>query len=163
MDQEPQKNSSDIPSPPPVPPDSGAVRKESAAPRSRKPILLVVDDEENFREITSVKFSSEGFEVVTAKDGAEALLTLEKVTPDLVLMDINMPGETGTDVALAMKQNPKTSNVRIAFLTSLKEPWPAMVGDRKKISQELGMEDFLEKTEDLNVLVKKVKSILGLE
>ena len=129
-------------------------------PRS-KPLILVVDDEENFREIFSAKLKAAGFDVDTAKNEAEALAKAHDL-PDLILMDIFIPpGPTGTDIALNIHQAPETKDVRIAFLTNLKDPWPAINGDHKKVSEELGMIDFLEKTGDLDVLVKKVNEILA--
>ena len=154
------------PSPPPPPaPSEGEAVVQAANPAHTGPFrLLIVDDEANFREIMSVKFKAAGFDAAVASSGKEATALLAKgeFAPDLVLMDINMPGETGTDVALMIKQDPKFKDLRIAFLTNLKEPWPAIAGDREKVAQELGMEDFLEKTDDLDDLVKRVKGILGI-
>ena len=125
-----------------------------------KPLILIVDDENNFLEIMTAKLKATGFDTATAKNGKEAMKIASEPLPDLILMDIHMPGETGTDVALAIKQDSNTKNLKIAFLTNLKEPWPAVAGDREKVAQELGMEDFLEKTEDLNVLVQKIQALL---
>lgn len=125
-----------------------------------KPLILIVDDEANFLEIFSTKLKAAGFDAVTARNGKEAVKSATDLTPDLILMDIHMPNETGTDIALEIKQNPKTRPIKIAFLTNLKEPWPAVAGDRGTIAKELGMEDFLEKTADLNDLAAKVKALL---
>jgi len=121
---------------------------------------LIVDDEVDFLEIMKTKLGAAGFDVATAKNAAEAVAQSGKLMPDLILMDIKMPGVSGADAALTIKQNPETKNLRIAFLTNLRDPWPA-VADHKKFSEELGMEDFLEKTEDLNVVVNEVKEILS--
>ena len=126
-----------------------------------KPLILIVDDEESFREIMSLKLSASGFDAVTASNEKEALAQTRKLMPDLVLMDIHMPDASGTDAALAIKQNPQTKDVRIAFLTSLKNPWPAVDADRMELSKSLGMEDYLEKTDDLDAIVKKVREILA--
>ena len=122
--------------------------------------ILIVDDEANFREIMSVKLQSAGFEISVAKDGKEAIKKAEEIIPDLILMDIHMPNETGTDVALFLKQGEKTKNSKIVFLTSLKEPWPAMAGEKEKIAKELGMEDFIQKSDDLDAIVARVQSLL---
>ncbi len=126
-----------------------------------RPLILVVDDEESFREIMSLKLSMSGFDAATASNEKEALAQSEKLMPDLILMDIHMPDATGTDAALAIKQNPKTKGLRIAFLTSIKDPWPGVDADHTKLSKTLGMEDFLEKTDDLDETVKKVREILA--
>lgn len=140
-----------------------AVPAPVAAPPARraKPLILIVDDEKDFSEIMSLKLKAAGMDTAIAHNGKDAVVKALELMPDLILMDIHMPGETGTDVALAIKQNPKTSGLKIAFLTNLKDPWPAMAGDKSKVAQELGMEDFLEKTQDLEVLAKKVQAILS--
>ena len=125
-----------------------------------KPLILLVDDEENFLEIMSAKLDASGFDTACAHNEAEAMKQAETLFPDMILMDIHMPGATGTDAALSIKQNPKLQGIRIAFLTSLKDPWPAIKGDRDKVSQELGMEDYFEKTEDLDTLVEKIRGVL---
>lgn len=126
-----------------------------------KPLVLVVDDEESFLEITSTKLRSSGFDVALAHSGKEAFAEAGKLMPDLILMDISMPGGSGTDAALAVKQNPATKDLKIVFLTSVRDPWPTVNGDKKKLTKALGMEDFIEKTEDLDIVVKKVKEILA--
>jgi two-component system cell cycle response regulator DivK len=126
-----------------------------------KPLILVVDDESSFLEIMGEKLGVSGFDVVTAKNEAEAISQSEKFMPDLILMDINMPGGSGTDAALAIKQNPKTKGLKIAFLTNAADPWPTISADHKQLSKELGMEDFLEKTDDLDVIVQKTRALLG--
>lgn len=127
-----------------------------------KPLILIVDDEENFLEIFSAKLLAAGFETATAKNETEAVQKSKALMPDLILMDIFMPpGPTGTDIALNIHQSLETRGIKIAFLTNLKDPWPAVTGDHKNISKELGMEDFLEKTEDLDISVAKVKEILA--
>ena len=133
----------------------------SETQKREKQVILIVDDEENFREIMSAKLNAVGFDAATAANWKEAIKNARELTPDLILMDIHMPDATGTDLALAIKQDPATKDIKIAFLTSLKDPWPAMTGDRERVAKELGMEDFLDKTEDLNVTVEKIKAILA--
>src|SRR3989344_5159711 len=101
-----------------------------------QPLILVVDDEKNFLEIVSAKLVAAAFRVETAMSQVEAVMKAENLVPDLILMDINMPGATGTDTALALKQNSKTKNTRIVFLSNLKEPWTGFAGDdREKMSR----------------------------
>jgi len=126
-----------------------------------KPLILIVDDEANFREIFGAKLAAAGFEVVGAKNAKEALKQSSELVPDLILMDIHMPETTGTDLALQIKQEAKTKNVKIAFLTNMKEPWPAMSGDHSTVARELGMEDFMEKGSELDTLVKRVQELLN--
>lgn len=128
-----------------------------------KPLILLVDDELNFLEIISTKLSASGLEVVVAHNAAEAIDAAQKISPDLILMDISMPGATGTDAALAIKQNPATRNVRIAFLSNMKDPWPATAAPKELLARQLGMEDFIDKAGDLDVIAAKVKEVLAAQ
>ena len=126
-----------------------------------KPLILIVDDEKDFTEIIGAKLEGLGCDVIGAQNWAAAAKQAQELQPDLILMDINMPGVSGIDAAIEMKKDPKTKNIRIAFLTSMKEPWPSLSGDNQAISQEFGMDGFLEKTDDLDALAGKIQEILA--
>lgn len=126
-----------------------------------KPLILVVDDEPDFREIISTKLGSSGFEVVTAHNAEQGIHFAQKFQPDLILMDVMMPGETGTDAAIAIKQDPATKDMKIAFFSSMKDPWPRTATPRDELAKVLGMEEFIDKATDLNELVARVKEILA--
>src|SRR3989338_5470183 len=114
-----------------------------------KPLILIVDDEANFREIFGLQLKSAGFDVAEADSSKTAVEKAIRISPDLVLMDIHLAEEkTGTDAALEIKQHPKTADTKIAFLTSLKDPWPGIAGENVKVAKEIGMEDYLNKTDD---------------
>lgn len=125
-----------------------------------RPLVLLVDDEDNFLEILKTKLEAAGFEIVMAHNGAEGVEATKKLMPDIVLMDINMPGGTGTDAALTIKQDPATHDVKIAFLTSLRDPWPTLSADNKEITKEIGVDAFLEKANDLDAIAERVKILL---
>ena len=126
-----------------------------------KPLILVVDDEQDLRDIISLKLKASGFDAIVAENAATAVAAAKASHPDLILMDIHMPGETGTDAALTIKQDPETKDIRIAFLSSLKDPWPQTTPARNDLAKSLGMEDFIDKTEDLDITISKVKEILA--
>jgi two-component system alkaline phosphatase synthesis response regulator PhoP len=126
-----------------------------------KALILVVDDEPDLLEIMSENLRGAGFDPVVAHNAKEAIDAAKKLHPDLILMDIRMPGETGTDAALTIKQDPTTKDIKIAFLSSLKDPWPTTASDRDKLAKELGMEDYIDKTSDLATTVSKVKAMLA--
>lgn len=128
---------------------------------SDKQLIIIVDDEPDLLEIVSEKLKGAGFDVVVAHNAKEGVDATAKLHPDLVLMDIHMPGETGTDAALAIKQNPSIKDTKIAFLSSLKDPWPQTFAKRDKLAMELGMEEYIDKTADLNVILRKVQEILS--
>jgi CheY-like chemotaxis protein len=125
------------------------------------PLILVVDDEKDLLEITSLKLQASGFAAVVAYNAREAVDAARKLHPDLILMDIRMPGESGTDAALEIKQMPETKDIKIVFLSNLKDPWPATKGPRDDVTKAIGMEDFIDKTGDLNVMVAKVREVLA--
>lgn len=124
------------------------------------PLILLVDDEESFLEIMSTKLKAASFDIAFAHNENEAVRESARLMPDLVLMDIHLGELSGTDAALAIKQNSKTKDLKIAFLSNLKEPWPGVSGDKTGVAKSIGMEDFLDKTEDLDILVEKIKGIL---
>lgn len=127
------------------------------------PLILVADDESDFREIITKKLESSGFSVQSVANGTEAVKKAGELKPDLILMDIKMPGElNGVDAAFRIKENPETKDIKIAFLSGIENPWPALVGDKSVTSKAFGMEDFIPKTEDLDVLVKKIKGFLRI-
>ncbi len=126
------------------------------------PLILVVDDDENFSEIITTKLKASGFETAAAATAEKGIAEAARLLPDLILMDIQLAsGPPGTEVALTIKENPETEHVKIAFLTNYKDPFPGMSGTPDEITQELGMDDFLDKTSDLNALVEKIRAILG--
>jgi CheY-like chemotaxis protein len=126
-----------------------------------KPLILVVDDEKDLREIMALKLDASGFDAIVAADAKEAVAKALQSHPDLVLMDIHMPGESGTDAAREIKQNSETKDIKVAFLSSLKDPWPRTTPVRDDLAKSLGMEDFIDKTEDLNLTIQKVREILA--
>ena len=123
-----------------------------------KPLILLVDDKQDFREIISTKIKAVGLDCELAKNAAEAIQKTSELLPDLVLMDIRMPpGQTGIEAALSIKEDPKTKDTNIIFLTSDQDPWPGIAGDKQMISAELGMQGFFEKSGDLDSFIAKIK------
>lgn len=128
------------------------------------PLILIVDDDSTFLEIVKTRLEAADMKVETASSQLEAIGKAVALEPDLVLMDIHMPGKTGTDTALALKQDPRTKDLRIAFLSSLKEPWIGFTGkEREAMAKEIGMEHFLDKAEVIERIADVVKKILAEE
>jgi CheY-like chemotaxis protein len=126
-----------------------------------KPLILVVDDEHDLLEIMTLKLNSSGYDTIVAYNAKEAVDAAKKVHPDLILMDIHMPGESGTDAALEIKQEPTTKDIKIAFLSNMKDPWPMTFAPRNDLAKSIGMEDFIDKTGDLDATLAKVREILA--
>ena len=123
-----------------------------------KPLILIADDKQEFREIISAKLLATGFDCALAKNASEAIKKTSELLPDLILMDIRMPpGETGIEAALSIKEDPKTKDINIIFLTSDADPWPGIAGDKQMVSQQLGMQGFFDKGGNLDELAQKLK------
>lgn len=127
------------------------------------PLVLIADDSSEFREIVSTKLKQSGFWVAEAKDGKEAVERVETLHPDLIVMDIEMPNENGTEAVIDIKRHPDAQDTKIVFFTNLVDPWPAIKGKNEKLAEELGASQFINKGEDLDVIVKKIKDILGVK
>ncbi len=127
---------------------------------AEQPLILVVDDEPDFREIFGAKLTAEGFRVETAENGHVALDKLSKIKPDLVLMDVKMPVMDGATTVLKMKDDPNLMKIKVAFLTSLGDPRLEMQEINKHFSAEFGAQGYLKKTDDLETLVEKIKGFL---
>ena len=80
--------------------------------------VLIVDDDPNALDIVRTFLESKGYRVATAKDGNEALAQLEDVRPDLVLLDVMMPGMDGWEVARVIKNHPSFGRTRVVMLTA---------------------------------------------
>ena len=128
-----------------------------------KPLVLLIDDEEMFLEIASVKLKSDGFDTIETQDFRDALAKAESLLPDLVLSDIYMaPGPTGWDLALELRRNPKTREIKIAFFTSLRDPWLELKKDKDTVIAELGGHvTFFSKTDDVDILADGVSKLIN--
>lgn len=124
------------------------------------PLILVIDDSADFLEIISVCLRTEGFEVKTAVNVAAGTEIARNDMPDLVLLDINMPGVNGTEAFLDFKRDRELSKLKVAFLTSMYLPWPG-IKDKEKFAKEIGAAMFLDKSQDLGTISEKIKSILS--
>lgn len=82
--------------------------------------ILIADDDRDFRAVLGRALKHEGFQVLTASDGQEALALARSEKPDLVLLDILMSRMYGTEVAAALREDPATERIGVIFLTGLK-------------------------------------------
>jgi two-component system cell cycle response regulator DivK len=103
-----------------------------------KRILVVEDDADNRRIVVKV-LTVEGYEVLEATDGRSALATARKEHPDLIIMDLAMPGLDGWQAATQLKSDPKVADIPIIALTAF-----AMRGDEEK-AREAGCDGYLSK------------------
>jgi CheY-like chemotaxis protein len=88
---------------------------------SKEPTILVVDDDPEIVSMLSTRLGKHGYKVSTASDGTKALELAKRERPDLVLLDVMMPGKSGWEVARALKQDPLTQPIKIVMLTAIGE------------------------------------------
>ncbi len=86
---------------------------------TKKQKILIVDDEENNRNLLEALLRAKGYESRSASNGAEALEVASEYNPDLVLLDVMMPGINGFQVAEKLKSNPDTKSIPIIIMTAL--------------------------------------------
>ncbi|MES2936909.1 MAG: response regulator [Pseudomonadota bacterium] len=121
------------------------------------PTILIVDDEAQNRRLLETLLRPEGYLTVTASNGAEALAAVAHSEPDLILLDIMMPGTDGYQVADILKSGPATSHIPIIMVT-------ALVGrDARLAGLKAGAEEFLTKPVDRAELWLRVRNLLRLK
>ena len=81
--------------------------------------VMVVEDDANLREIYSIRITAEGYEVVSAGDGEEALAIAVREKPDLILSDVMMPKISGFDMLDILRSTPETANIKVIMMTAL--------------------------------------------
>lgn len=123
--------------------------------------ILVVDDDPDFREIFSTHLRMKGYEVDVAENAEEGLGKVRAAAPDLILMDVQMPGKTGIEAFFEIKNDPATKQVPIMFLTNLGATEVEAQQINEKYAQELGALGVLKKTDDLAHLTEALATRLG--
>jgi len=117
-------------------------------------MVLVVDDEEDILELLRYNLTKEGFEVECALTGEEALDAARTKRPDLVILDLMLPGIDGLEVCRRLKRDPKTEPIPIVMLTAKGEETDVVTG------LELGADDYVTKPFSPRVLTARVRAVL---
>ncbi len=124
---------------------------------SRNPVILVVDDEIASRNLLGELLSPHDFAVQYAKNGTEAIKYFDDNSADLVLLDIKMPGMNGYEVCNHLKNNNKTVNIPIIFLSAKSHPKDIVTG------LELGANDYFIKNDEIKILIARIKTQLKIK
>ena len=119
--------------------------------------ILVVDDELCNRNVVSAQLKGEGYRIICADSGEAALGVIEETLPDLILLDVMMPGISGFDVAEILKGEDRTANIPIIMLTALSD------SDSRLAAFANGAEEFLTKPIAKAELVMRVRNLLRLK
>jgi CheY-like chemotaxis protein len=117
--------------------------------------ILVVDDDPEIVTLLSTRLSRRGYKISTASDGTSALELVKKELPDLVLLDVMMPGKSGWEVARALKQDPATQAVKIMMVTAIGEK-------TNEITAPIyGADAHIDKPFEFEKLEKMIQGLLG--
>ncbi|MGH6662646.1 MAG: response regulator, partial [Rhodospirillales bacterium] len=119
--------------------------------------ILIVDDVPSSVRLLAAKLSNEYYETLTVSDGYQALKAVAEDHPDLVLLDVMMPGLDGFDVCRRIKENPKTTHIPVVMVTAL--------GGREDrvLGLNVGADDFLTKPVDDTTLFARIRSLIRLK
>lgn len=116
--------------------------------------ILVVEDEEDIRELLRYNLEKEGYRVTPVSSGEEALQAVRSAPPDLVLLDLMLPGLDGLEVCRALRQDPQTRNLPIIMLTAKGEEADIVAG------LELGADDYITKPFTLRIVLARLRAVL---
>ena len=116
--------------------------------------ILLVDDEQDILEIVGFNLQQEGYQIVTATNGREAVAVAKKEIPQLIIMDVMMPEMDGMEACEAIRKIPELNNVIITFLTARNEDYSQVAGF------DAGADDYITKPIKPKLLVSKVKALL---
>ena len=117
--------------------------------------LLLVEDNEMNRDMLSRRLTRRGYEVLIAVDGEEGMSRARTDSPELILMDMSLPGLDGWEASRRLKEDSVTRDIPIIALTA-----HAMTGDREK-ALEAGCDEFDTKPIQLPALLEKIERLLG--
>ena len=119
----------------------------------RRKILVVEDDPEQL-EVIRLNLQAAGFAIGTAANGTDALVKTRSISPDLIVLDLMLPGLNGFDVCDSLRRDPATATVPIIMLTGMRSQFGRFAG------MESGANDFLLKPFDPDQLVAKIEKLL---
>jgi len=117
--------------------------------------ILVVDDEREIRDLLQTSLSSDGYEVIVGSNGEEAIELTKRENPQLILLDIEMPGVDGIETCKRLKAEEKTRLIPVIMVTAL--------GDRDIEAYLEGAADVVNKPFDIAELASRVKSMLRVQ
>jgi DNA-binding response OmpR family regulator len=121
----------------------------------KKGRILVVDDEVNITQILQFSIGAEGFEVLTAQNGEEAIEKARREQPDLIILDIMMPKIDGYEACRILKANPLTRHIPVVLLTAKGREID------KRLGYEVGATDYIVKPFSPNKLIERIHRLLS--
>jgi two-component system alkaline phosphatase synthesis response regulator PhoP len=116
--------------------------------------ILIIDDEEDIRELLSYNLKKEGFNVMDAENGEKGIQLMKINHPDLVLLDVMMPGMDGVEVCEAIRATPGFEETLVCFLTARNEDYSQIAG------LDAGADDYVSKPIRPKVLISRINALL---
>ena len=118
--------------------------------------IMVVEDDASLREIYSIRITAEGYDVVSAGDGEEALAMAVREKPDLILSDVMMPKISGFDMLDILRSTPETSKIKVVMMTALSAE------DQRQRGERLGADRYLVKSQvGIEDVINTIHEVLG--
>jgi DNA-binding response OmpR family regulator len=121
---------------------------------AKKPVLLIADDDPEILTMLSLRLGKKGYTVIEAADGIATLRHAREKQPDLVVLDVMMPGKNGWEVARELRSDPQLANVGIVMLTAIGEKVNELT------SPLYGADDYIDKPFDFADLESRLKKVL---
>lgn len=134
-----------------LPQSAGAIRVVEPMPQPR---ILLIEDERGLVQSLNWYFNREGYETIVASDGQEGLRKAQAMGPDVVLLDLMLPGMNGLDVCRELRSSEKTKDIPIIMITAKAEETDQIVGF------SMGADDYVTKPFSNKVLLQRVKALL---
>ncbi len=116
--------------------------------------ILIVDDEKDIIDLLEFNLQNEGYNTVTASDGEQALLSTKAENPDLIILDIMLPGKDGWEVLKELRKDPRTQDIPVIYLTAKDSEIDEVLG------LELGADDYIVKPISIRKLLARIKKVL---
>jgi len=116
--------------------------------------VLVIDDEDDIRELLQYNLQKDGYAVVTAENGEKGLQLMKAHRPDLIILDVMMPGSDGIEICDAIRQTPDFQETLICFLTARNEDYSQIAG------LDAGADDYVAKPVKPKVLISRINALL---
>ena len=133
---------------------AGGTASAAAAGRKGKRRVLVVDDEKDLVDLITYNLGRNGYDTLPAYNGNEAIQLAQRESPDLVVLDLMIPGIDGTEVARQLKADSRTSNIPIVMLTAKGEETDVVVG------LTMGADDYVTKPFSMKILLARIGTVL---
>jgi DNA-binding response OmpR family regulator len=128
----------------------------TSQPSADAPLILVADDDRDIRELVALRLGRAGYRVETASDGLEAFDRAVELRPDLVVLDVSMPGVDGFETSRRLRADPRTAHVPVVFLTARTRDEDVLTGYAR------GGDGYVTKPFEPQELLDRIDALVGV-